>query len=82
MVSIFSDMVEHTMEVFMENFSVVGDSLGECLAHLTAVLKRCEEINLLLNWEKCYFMIKEGIVLGHKISKKGIEVDQVKIEVI
>ncbi|KAG9458645.1 hypothetical protein H6P81_003153 [Aristolochia fimbriata] len=46
------------------------------------VLKRCEEKKLVLNWEKCHFMVREGIVLGHKISEKGIEVDKAKIEVI
>nr|GEZ95037.1 reverse transcriptase domain-containing protein [Tanacetum cinerariifolium] len=46
------------------------------------MLKRCEDTKLALNWEKSHFMVKEGIVLGHKISKKGIEVDQAKIEVI
>ncbi|GJS98345.1 reverse transcriptase domain-containing protein [Tanacetum coccineum] len=46
------------------------------------MLKRCEDTNLALNWEKSHFMVKEGIVLGHKISKKGIEVDKAKIDVI
>nr|GFC44597.1 retrovirus-related Pol polyprotein [Tanacetum cinerariifolium] len=46
------------------------------------MLKRCEDTKLTLNWEKSHFMVKEGIVLGHKISKKGIEVDRAKIEVI
>ncbi|XP_022873478.1 uncharacterized protein LOC111392376 [Olea europaea var. sylvestris] len=46
------------------------------------VLKRCEETNLVLNWEKCHFMVQEGIVLGHRISRKGIEVDKAKIQVI
>ncbi|CAA7035239.1 unnamed protein product [Microthlaspi erraticum] len=45
-------------------------------------VERCEETNLVLNWEKCHFMVREGIVLGHKISEKGIEVDQAKIEVM
>jgi hypothetical protein len=52
------------------------------LVNLDKVLKRCQEADLVLNWEKCHFMVREGIVLGHKISKKGIEVDKVKIEVI
>ncbi|GJS84792.1 reverse transcriptase domain-containing protein [Tanacetum coccineum] len=46
------------------------------------MLNRCEETNLVLNWEKCHFMVKEGIVLGHKISKSGLEVDRAKVEVI
>ena len=73
--SIFSDMVEDTIEVFMDDFSVVGESFERCLNHLSEVLKRCEDSNLVLNWEKCHFMVKEGIVLGYHISEKGIEVD-------
>ena len=46
------------------------------------VLKRCEMTNLVLNWEKCHFMMQEGKILGHKVSKKGIEVDKAKIEII
>nr|GEU42850.1 DNA-directed DNA polymerase [Tanacetum cinerariifolium] len=46
------------------------------------MLQRCEDTNLCLNWEKSYFMVKEGIVLGHKISKNGIEVDRAKVDVI
>ncbi|GJR31342.1 DNA-directed DNA polymerase [Tanacetum coccineum] len=46
------------------------------------MLKRCEDSDLVLNWEKCHFMVKEGIVLGHKISKNGIEVDRAKVDVI
>ena len=80
--SIFSDMVENTIEVFMDDFSMVGESFERCLNHLSEVLKRCEECNSVLNWEKCHFMVKEGIVLGHRISEKGIEVDRAKVEVI
>ncbi|XP_075096293.1 uncharacterized protein LOC142174405 [Nicotiana tabacum] len=82
MISIFSDMVEDFVEVFMDDFSVVGNSFEHCLNNLRQVLKRCEETNLVLNWEKCYFMVDEGIVLGHIISKRGIEVDRGKIEII
>ena len=82
MMSIFSDMVEKFIEVFMDDFSVFGTSFDDCLANLALVLKRCEESNLVLNWEKCHFMVKEGIVLGHRISADGIEVDRAKIEII
>ena len=78
---IFSDMVEDTIEVFMDDFFVVGDSPERCLNNLSEVLMRCEDCNLVLNWEKCHFMVKEGIVLGHRISEKGIEVDRSKVEV-
>ena len=81
MMSIFSDMVENFLEVFMDDFSVFGYSFDNCLSNLSSVLQRCEETNLVLNWEKCHFMVEEGIVLGHRISSKGIEVDRAKIEV-
>nr|GEU63823.1 DNA-directed DNA polymerase [Tanacetum cinerariifolium] len=82
MMSIFHDMIKKTMEVFMDDFSVIGDSFSSCLTNLDKMLNRCEETNLVLNWEKCHFMCKEGIVLGHKISKSGIEVDRAKVDVI
>ncbi|GJX68936.1 reverse transcriptase domain-containing protein [Tanacetum coccineum] len=82
MVAIFHDMIEKTMEVFMDDFSVFGDSFSSCLSHLDKMLQRCEDTNLVLNWEKCHFMVKEGIVLGHKISKSRIEVDKSKVDVI
>ena len=46
------------------------------------MLQHCEESNLVLNWEKCHFMVQDGIVLGHQISKRGIEVDKAKLDVI
>nr|GEU90352.1 reverse transcriptase domain-containing protein [Tanacetum cinerariifolium] len=82
MMAIFHDMIEETMEVFMDNFSVFEDSFSSCLSHLDKMLKRCEDTNLVLHWEKCHFMVKEVIVLGHKISKFGIEVDRAKVDVI
>nr|GEV82999.1 reverse transcriptase domain-containing protein [Tanacetum cinerariifolium] len=82
----FTPAVQHqrrkTMEVFMDDFSVFGNSFQSCLSHLDKRLKRCEDTNLCLNWENSHFMVKEGIVLGHKISKKGIEVDKAKVDVI
>nr|GFC59495.1 reverse transcriptase domain-containing protein [Tanacetum cinerariifolium] len=77
MLAIFHDMVEKTMEVFMDDFSVFGNSFENCLSRLYKMLQRCEDTNLSLNWEKSHFMVKEGIVLGHKITKNGIEVDDV-----
>nr|GEZ83729.1 DNA-directed DNA polymerase [Tanacetum cinerariifolium] len=82
MMAIFHDMIENTMEVFMDDFSVFGDSFSTCLSHLEKMLKWCEDANLALNWEKSHFMVKEGIVLGHKISKSGIKVDRAKVKVI
>ncbi|GJZ81627.1 reverse transcriptase domain-containing protein [Tanacetum coccineum] len=82
MMAIFHDMIEKMMEVFMDDFSVFGNSFQNCLSRLDHMLQRCEDTNLSLNWEKSHFMVKEGIVLGHKISKKGIEVDKAKIDVI
>ncbi|GJR64610.1 reverse transcriptase domain-containing protein [Tanacetum coccineum] len=82
MMAIFHDMIEKTMEVFMDDFLVFGDSFDSCLSNLEKMLKWCEDTNLVLNWEKCHFMCREGIVLGHKISKSGIEVDRAKVDVI
>nr|GFA11001.1 reverse transcriptase domain-containing protein [Tanacetum cinerariifolium] len=78
MMAIFHDMIEQTMEVFMDYFLVFGNSFSTCLTNLEKMLKWCEDTKLALNWEKSHFMVKEGIVLGHKISKKGIEVDKQK----
>ncbi|XP_070032598.1 uncharacterized mitochondrial protein AtMg00860-like [Nicotiana tomentosiformis] len=75
-------MVEDIMEVFMDDFSVVGDSFEDCLHNLRRVLKMCVETNLVLNWVKCHFKLQEGIVLGHRVSSKGIVVDHAKVKVI
>nr|GFB24297.1 reverse transcriptase domain-containing protein [Tanacetum cinerariifolium] len=82
MFAIFYNMVEKTMEVIMDNFSVFGNSFENCLSRLDKMIQRCEDTNLCVNWEKSHFMVKEGIVLGHKISKNGIEVDMAKVDVI
>ena len=60
----------------MHDFSVFGSSFDDCLFNLSLVLQRYVDINLVLNWEKYHFMVREGIVLGHPISVKGIEVDR------
>jgi hypothetical protein len=75
-------MIEEIMEVFMDDFSVYGKTFDDCLENLDKVLQRCEEKHLVLNWEKCHFMVREGIVLGHLVFEQGIEVDRAKIEVI
>ncbi|GKA25169.1 reverse transcriptase domain-containing protein [Tanacetum coccineum] len=82
MTTIFHELIEDSMEVFMGDFSIFGSSFDHCLKNLEKMLKRFEETNLVLNWEKCNFMVKEGIVLGHKVSGSGIEVDKMKIEAI
>ncbi|XP_075103455.1 uncharacterized protein LOC107763378 [Nicotiana tabacum] len=82
MSAIFSDITERFLEIFMDDFTLFGKTFEDCLYHLTLVLKRCEETNLVLNWEKYHFMVTGGIVLGHKITAKGIEVDKAKINLI
>ncbi|GJT21535.1 reverse transcriptase domain-containing protein [Tanacetum coccineum] len=82
MTAIFYELIEDSMEVFMDEFSVFGSSFDHCLKNLEKMLKRCKETNLVLNWEKCHFMVKEGIVLGHKVLGSGIEVDKEKIDAI
>ena len=82
MVSIFSDYIEKIIEVFMDDFSVFGKSFDDCLDNLALILKRCVDTNLVLNWEKCHFMVKQGIMLGHVVSEKGIEVDKSKVDLV
>ncbi|GJZ78116.1 reverse transcriptase domain-containing protein [Tanacetum coccineum] len=82
MMAIFHDMIEETMEVFMDDFLVFGDFFSSCLSHLDKMLKQYEDTNLVLNWEKCHFLVKESIILGYKILKSGIEVDRAKVDVI
>jgi len=80
--SIFSDFLEKCIEVFMDDFTVHGSSFDACLDSLDRVLNRCIQSNLVLNFEKCHFLVEQGIILGHIISKKGIQVDAAKISII
>ncbi|RDX61270.1 Retrovirus-related Pol polyprotein from transposon opus, partial [Mucuna pruriens] len=70
------------IEVFMDDFTVYVESFDACLESLSRVLTRCIDTNLMLNFEKCHFMVTEGIVLGHLVSNRGIEVDKAKIDII
>jgi hypothetical protein len=70
------------MEVFMDDFSVYGTSFNNCMYNLNKVLQWCEDQYLVLNWEKCHFMVAKGIVMGHRDSGWGIEVDRENIEAI
>ncbi len=70
MMAIFSDYVENIMKIFMDDFSIYGTNFDECLTNLFKVLQRYEESNLVLNWKKCHFMVREGIVLGHLVSER------------
>jgi len=82
MMNIFSDFVTKIMEVFMDDFTVHDNSFDECLYHQTLVLKRCIETNLVLKFKTCHFMVEQGVVLGHVVSSKGLEVDKAKVEII
>jgi hypothetical protein len=82
MMAVFSEFIEEIVEVFMDDFSIYGKMLMDFLANLDKVLTRCAEVDLVLNWEKCQFMVKQGIVLGHVISERGIEVDKAKLEMV
>ena len=66
----------------MDDITVYGGDFEECLTNLEAILQRCIEKNLVLNWEKCHFMVNQGIVLGHIIYSRGIQVDKAKIDII
>ncbi|GKA35820.1 DNA-directed DNA polymerase [Tanacetum coccineum] len=82
MLAIFHDMIEESVEVFKDDFSVFGNSFDKCLNNLDKMLQRCKDAHLVLNSEKCHFIFKEGIVLGHKVSDAGLEFDKAKINVI
>ncbi|GJR62882.1 reverse transcriptase domain-containing protein [Tanacetum coccineum] len=82
MLAIFHDMIEESVKIFMDDFSVFGNSFDTYLNNLDKMLQRCKDAHLVLNWGKCHFMDKEGIVLGHKVSSTGLEVDKAKIGVI
>ena len=82
MMSMFSYLIEEVMEIFMDDFLVYGSSFENCLENLETVLQRCQDKNFALNWDKCHFMVTKGIVLGHKISTDGLEVDQAKFAII
>ena len=66
----------------MDDFSVYGSPFDDCLSNLDRVLQRCKDTSLILNWEKCHLMVNEGIVLGHNIPKRGIEVEKAKVDAI
>ena len=70
------------MEVFMDDITIYISTFEECLVNLEAVLSRCIEKKLVLNWEKCHFMVHQGIVLRHIISKKGIEVAKQRLNLL
>ena len=80
--SMFSYLVEEVMEIFMDDFTVYGSSFDHCLNNLETVLQRCKDKQVALNWENFHFMVTEGIVLRHKISATGLEVDQSKVSII
>ncbi|XP_042029922.1 uncharacterized protein LOC121776825 [Salvia splendens] len=82
MMSIFSDLLEDCIEIFMDDFTVYGDDFDQGLHSLNRVLERCRQKDLVLNFEKCHFMVTEGIVLGHVVSSRGIEVNPAKVAVI
>ena len=82
MTAIFSNFLSDSLEVSMYDFSVFGNDFESCLAHLTKILEVCVRKQLVLSWEKSHLMVQDGVVLGHIISDKGLEVDKAKIEVI
>ena len=66
----------------MDDFSVFGNNFESCLPHLTKILEVYVRKRLVLSWEKSHFMVREGVVLEHIVSGKGLEVDKAKIQVI
>ena len=79
--AIFSNFIGESMEVFMDDFSIFGPSFDACLKHLTQILDVCAKKHLVLSWEKSHFIVREGIIFGHVVSSKVLEVDKAKVEV-
>nr|GEY52517.1 retrovirus-related Pol polyprotein from transposon 17.6 [Tanacetum cinerariifolium] len=73
-------MVRESVEIFMDDFSIFGQSFEIYLGQLKSVLKRCIETNLVLSWEKSHFIVREGIVLWHVVPEKGFKVDRPRIK--
>nr|GEW05795.1 reverse transcriptase domain-containing protein [Tanacetum cinerariifolium] len=82
MLAIFHDMIKESVEVFMDDFFIFRKNFDSCLNNLDKMPQHCKDAHLVLNWENCHFMVKEGIVLGHKVSSAGLEVDKAKVDVI
>ena len=70
MLSIFSEMVERIMEVYMDDITIYGNTFEQCLANLETMLHKFIEKNRVLNWEKCQFMVNQEIVLGHVVRPR------------
>ena len=80
--AMFSELVGDCLEIFMDDFSIFSSSFESCLSHLTCILQLCIQFNLVFSWEKSHFTVQERIALCHQVSKRGLEVDKAKIEVI
>nr|GEZ28826.1 DNA-directed DNA polymerase [Tanacetum cinerariifolium] len=78
MLAIFHDMVEKTMEVFMDDFSVFGNSFENCLSRLDKMLQRCEDTNLCLNWEKCHLWSKRALSSAIRFLRTGLRLTKPK----
>ena len=79
---IFSNFLGDSLEIFMDDFSVFRDDFGNFLSHLTKILEVCVRKRLVVSREKSHFMVQGGVVLGHLVWGKGLEVDKAKIEVL
>eukprot|EP00253_Pinus_taeda_P033154 PITA_33154 len=80
--SIFADLINEGLEVYMDEFTPYGDDFDLALHTLENVLQHCIATRLCLSHEKCYMMMTEGLILGHYISAAGIQVDPAKIQII
>jgi hypothetical protein len=76
---IFSDLVNDSLEIYMDDFTPHGNTFDMALDNLEKVLKHCKQTHLSLSTEKCHMMMNEGVVLGHYLSSTGIQVDQPKL---
>ena len=82
MKTIFFEFLGDSLDVSIDDFFVFGNDFDNCLAHLMKILEICVRKRLVLSWEKSHFMVREGVVLRHIVSGKGLEVDKAQIEII
>jgi hypothetical protein len=82
MIAVFSEFIEEIVKVFMDDFSIYGKTFVDCLANIDKVLTRCAEVDLVLNWEKCHFMVKQGIVPDMLYLREELKWKKAKVETV
>ncbi|CAA0810559.1 Unknown protein, partial [Striga hermonthica] len=78
----FSRLIGHTMEVYVDDMLVKSEQASDHIAHLSEVLDILREYSMVLNPKKCTFGVRSGKFLGYMVSQRGIEANPAKIQAI